>query len=627
MSCESDLGDSHFNGKYFLQTVDIDLGNYSWTPIALKLPFKGTYNGNNFKIYNLTRTITGSAYSNYGLFGYIRGNLLNIQLENVTFTANTTTSLSVGALVGYAEYSNIENCSVSNFTMKVITKSSSDYGGISGYFNIGFIKNCVVDNFTFTTTVTGGLTLGGIVGWVPSPKDYKGSIVESCYVNNSSLTSKSISNVGGIIGSAYSDDSPTGDLKVMKNYVDERTIITSNGTNTSGIIGVANGVCTICQQNAFLGTINASGAGIITYSEVSSGEEYCCSENYFGGTIVGTNCYGIAKVNGDKAVFKNNLSQGELNSVGHAYGISYTNATALYTNIYQYNVSNNVATVSSSSFSYYTTTNNDKSSTISDNYYNLDKINGVSNVAVGTGKTDSELKQRSTYDSWTDFDTYWIIDEKINNGYPMLRAHLSKAKVTGFDGSGTQADPYQIKTTADLQGMQSYYNDYDMIDEYWWKLINDIDISIDASELTINWTPIGYEGGVITGFNGHFDGNGKTISGLTITEQYENVGLFGKLASNATITNLNVTGSIIWDQAKYVGGIVGLMEDGAILTNCTFTGTITGYLNSGNIAAVGGLAGKYGSDAITGIANYDAYVYGTDNYTTFSRYTTTYSIA
>ncbi|MFQ6773532.1 MAG: GLUG motif-containing protein, partial [Clostridia bacterium] len=184
---------------------------------------------------------------------------------------------------------------------------------------------------------------------------------------------------------------------------------------------------------------------------------------------------------------------------------------------------------------------------------------------------------------------------------------------------------YQIKTTADLQGMQAYYNEYDLIDEYYWILVNDIDISTDANGLTINWCPIGYEGGVMSGFNGHFDGNGKIISGLTITAQYENVGLFGRMASNATITNLNVNGTILWDQATNVGGVVGLIEDGATLTNCTFNGTITGYLNSGNYAVVGGLAGKYSMDAITGIANYDAYVYGTSHYTTFERFNTTYT--
>ena len=68
------------------------------------------------------------------------------------------------------------------------------------------------------------------------------------------------------------------------------------------------------------------------------------------------------------------------------------------------------------------------------------------------------------------------------------------------------------------------------------------------------------------------------------------------------------------------------MEDGATISNCSYTGTITGYLNSGNIAVVGGLAGKYGTDSITGIANYDCYVYGADNYTTFNRFSSTYAV-
>ncbi|MBO4937219.1 MAG: hypothetical protein J6C90_02730 [Clostridia bacterium] len=209
----------------------------------------------------------------------------------------------------------------------------------------------------------------------------------------------------------------------------------------------------------------------------------------------------------------------------------------------------------------------------------------------------------------------------------MLRHFLSTAKVTGFTGAGTEASPYIIRTRAQLQGMQAFYNDYNTINEYWWKLAADIDISVDASNVVIDWCPIGYEKGVISGFNGHLDGAGFTISGLTITEQYANVGLFGRMASNATITNLNVTGTISWDQAKYVGGIVGLMEDGATLTGCTFNGTITGYLNSGNVAKVGGLAGKYSTDAITGSANYECFVYGTNNHTSFNRFNTTYSVA
>ncbi|MBO4937233.1 MAG: hypothetical protein J6C90_02800, partial [Clostridia bacterium] len=61
------------------------------------------------------------------------------------------------------------------------------------------------------------------------------------------------------------------------------------------------------------------------------------------------------------------------------------------------------------------------------------------------------------------------------------------------------------------------------------------------------------------------------------------------------------------------------------LTGCTFTGTIIGYLNSGNHAIIGGLAGKYSTDSIIGSANYDNYVYGANNYTTFTRFTATYT--
>ncbi|MBO4937205.1 MAG: hypothetical protein J6C90_02655, partial [Clostridia bacterium] len=239
---------------------------------------------------------------------------------------------------------------------------------------------------------------------------------------------------------------------------------------------------------------------------------------------------------------------------------------------------------------------------------------------------DNAMKLRDSF-VINKFDDYYIMSPNLNNGYPILKAFVSFAQVSGFEGEGTATAPYQIITKEDLQGMATIYNALASVEEYYWILINDIDISTDANGLTNNWTPIGYEGGVVSGFNGHFDGNSKTISGLTITEQYENVGLFGRLANNATITNLNLSGTISWDQAKYVGGVVGLMEGGATLTNCSFTGTITGYLNSGNVAVIGGLAGKYSTDAIAGIANYDSYVYGENNYTTFNRFNSNYSIA
>ena len=39
----------------------------------------------------------------------------------------------------------------------------------------------------------------------------------------------------------------------------------------------------------------------------------------------------------------------------------------------------------------------------------------------GTAKSTSNLKKQSTYNTWTDFNSHWIIDSNVNNGYPAPR--------------------------------------------------------------------------------------------------------------------------------------------------------------------------------------------------------------
>ena len=468
----------------------------------------------------------------------------------------------------------------------------SSIGGVVGYVGNNDIVNLYSSGIvTGFSNYANNIGCGGIVGYADTCN------IEKCL---SEVTIRADSSYqlfcGGIVGFLIGNMTKN----TFKGIIDTREDI-----RVGGIAGSAQG---IVEQCWFDGIINANSND---YTGV-----YICG-------IVGYGAYSTLEI-------KNCLAQGTIN-INEYYDDGYnqyfagicdakTRNATMTNNIANLEIINNTAYEASIVGIGYGMTSDE----IQTNYYNSAKT--TANVSTAGAKTDDDLNNRATYSAWADFDTYWIINEKLNNGYPMLKCFLSSSKVTGFDGSGTQSSPYQIKTTADLQGMQAYYNEYDLIDEYYWKLVNNIDITKDANNIVLNWTPIGYESGVMTGVNGHFDGNGKTISGLTITEQYENVGLFGRLANNATITNLNVTGTISWDQAKYVGGIVGFMEDGAILTNCSFTGTITGYLNSGNIAVVGGLAGKYGTDAITGGANYDCYVYGTDNYTTFNRYDSTYSV-
>ena len=123
-----------------------------------------------------------------------------------------------------------------------------------------------------------------------------------------------------------------------------------------------------------------------------------------------------------------------------------------------------------------------------------------------------------------------------------------------------------------------------------------------AEDIVLNgeWSPIGNVTYPADGFAGTFDGNGHTISGLSINSTASNQGLFG-LINGATIKNLQVEGNVT-SSGSYVGGIVGKVQSGTI-ENCSFRGSVTSSKSSAGYA--GGIAGgTQNPSAITGCANF-----------------------
>ena len=679
---------------FFLQTVDIDLNGFSWTPIGkdyylYQVSFRGTYDGNNLSIINV-RAYSDTEYA--GLFGYI--DCATIKNLNVYYNGSSYASdppfddenpdnyLSdnyYGGIAGFAYESSIENCSVYDFNVSYGFGAYPVFiGGVVGYGVREVIHNCEVNRMTLDIPYGNPteLVVGGVIGYGYDIADCLVTDLSfsiqgdggTCYIGGiaGQINHGEISNVttSGLITCSFGVDHNSGgaigymDESTLENIVSNVDIAISSSQYAciGGIFGVGWGTTSVTRciyTGTISGTVNLKNTTNSSYIGGLCGfyrETLTISECSFDGIIDISNSAdstivkGVAYIGGlggcdnnsssDSVLIQYCTINGTISFKNCSTSAQYCASVCSYICNGTFTIQNTIinCSIALSKLSgastttngvYYASKGSSATTTITNCYYNS-TLYGSSSATISL--TSAQMRDRSSFSSMTEFDDYFIYVKNRNNDFPILQVFLRSAKVTGFDGSGTQADPYQIKTTADLQGMQAYYNEYDLIDEYWWILMNDIDISVDANGLTINWCPIGYEGGVVSGFNGYFDGNEKTISGLTITEQYENVGLFGRLASNATITNLNISGTINWDQAKYVGGVVGLMQDGATLTGCTFNGTITGYLNSGNIAVVGGLAGKYSADAITGSTNYDCYVYGTDNYTTFNRFNSTYAI-
>lgn len=167
---------------------------------------------------------------------------------------------------------------------------------------------------------------------------------------------------------------------------------------------------------------------------------------------------------------------------------------------------------------------------------------------------------------------------------------LAKASAV-IDGTGTQSDPYVITSENGLRALQAQVKAGNTYAGEYIKLANDI-------ELTKEWTPIGSSKD--EAFGGTFDGNGHTISGMTVTESSLGyVGLFGYTLNGVVIKNLRLEDiSIDMPEAAqnvYAAGLVGFIKNNtsgtisSVIDNCYVSGNIK-VNNADKITVVGGLA-------------------------------------
>lgn len=101
-------------------------------------------------------------------------------------------------------------------------------------------------------------------------------------------------------------------------------------------------------------------------------------------------------------------------------------------------------------------------------------------------------------------------------------------------------------------------------------------------------------------FSGTFDGNGHTVTLAIDQPSKDNIGLFSKISSTATIKNVTVDGTVTG--SRCVGGIAGTSN--GTITQCQNKATITATKNgSGNYSQAGGIVGYAENAIITSCAN------------------------
>lgn len=143
-------------------------------------------------------------------------------------------------------------------------------------------------------------------------------------------------------------------------------------------------------------------------------------------------------------------------------------------------------------------------------------------------------------------------------------------------GAGTVDDPYKISTGAELAYLAEKVNGGESYSGNYFKLTSDIRLNADdvptAGDSLNSWTSIG--NAMRKKFQGTFDGDGHTISGLYINNAVQNQGLFGYVGRGGVVQNLVVAGRVTATGQNYVGGIVARLNGGTV-QNCGFYGAVT----------------------------------------------------
>ena len=170
-------------------------------------------------------------------------------------------------------------------------------------------------------------------------------------------------------------------------------------------------------------------------------------------------------------------------------------------------------------------------------------------------------------------------------------------------GEGTPENPYKISSAADLEQLAADVNNGETSYEEFYFIVTQ-DITYDYASLGENESNFQAIGGDARPFKGHFDGNGKTISGIRIykSDGDRHQGLFGIIEEPAVVEKVTLTDTRI-TAGESTGGIVGDNKGGEII-NCHVTNTVEILGIDEGKSAYGGIAGTNGP-------NSTAEIYGT----------------
>ena len=469
--------------------------------------------------------ITGVDY-----VGGLSGKSNNIECDNIGYSGEIKGSSYVGGLIGESDNSSSYHINRS-FAICNVTSTGDYIGGLIGkqngrysysYYSYSYYYfGSILTNSYHSGSVTGSNYVGGLVGY----KQY-GSISNSYAIGSVAGTQY----IGGLLG--YQCDHTT-----LINSVAINTRLTATAGDVNRLVG----------SNS--GTIGAIGS-------VDENKSY-------NRTIVINQ--GVAQEITDDLMNGTGVSATTLKfkATYVAMGWDFTDAWEIQeTECYPYMKSQTAPPIILSKVVAGETT--------------------ISGKCVDGGKVvleiDGEKQQMSSIGNEFSFTV-----SPLQAGHEVRISAKANGKehsyytteVVSFLGKGTEKDPYQVYTAADLTSV--YRKGY-------YKLMNDIDLTdyINKYYASEGWESVGREGCETI----HFDGANHKITGLWCNSTRDNTGLFSCFA-NGYIKNLTVQTA----KGKQVKGgnctgiIIGKLINGE-MTNCKAYGTVAAE------TPVGGMIGK-----------------------------------
>lgn len=561
-------------------------------------PFMGEFDGNGHKITGLTLSNSDSGLFWYtGATAYIHD--LTIEGANVLFSDNA-------AVLAHNNYGRIEKCAVVN------TNITADTGAVLGGMvsrNYGVIRSSYVQGGTLTSN---SLTATGHAGFVGANET--GGLIEGCWTSMAVNTTSEYA--GGFVGLGYGG--------TIRNCFALGNV--SARGYSGGFVGrsvyngntyencYAAGVVTVTgeQGNGFIG---GNKPGSAFQYDQSVGIKNC----YFNSATVPGNAYGAVGKSLDEmktAGFLTAISGSDsgvwAQKPDKNDGLPYLEGVKVpeTTETKEITVQIAIATYDKSTYAFQRM--GELIKVTLDSTGNT-RVVDVLDAAQAQGLLTYAYATTSTYgrfihtinDYAVDAPDGWMftINDKLSNVSASLAAVKDGDQLLWFEG--TTENHFQGPSWKELTGTPAAVQWVDI------ETVNDLLALAKATDaeilgrnyrlkadLDLKDTPFGGIGSTIQPFTGMFDGQGHTISHVTINApEGENVGFFNVI-KGATIRDLKLVDVKITGKTN-VGGLAGSAQvqlDSSDLSKnvanliggCSVSGTVTGTKNVGGLVGLNG---------------------------------------